>query len=50
MPKPKESTPIGDISLGELGGDKRKKANKQIPTRVQKDWKETRDWMKTHKA
>jgi hypothetical protein len=50
MPKPKESTPTGDESLKWLGGDKRKKPGKQIPSRVQKDFKEMAEWMKNHKA
>lgn len=46
MPKPKGSTPAGDASLHQGGGDRRMKGEKQLPRIAEKELEKTKEWMK----
>lgn len=50
MPAPKGRTPAGDTSLRQGGGHRGMKGEKQLPRKVEKEKKEIKDWMKTHRA
>jgi len=50
MPKPKESTPAGDASLKQGGGDRRMRPEKQLPRKVEREKEKIEGWMETHRA
>jgi hypothetical protein len=44
MPKPKESTPAGDKSLQQGGGDRRMRPEKQLPRKAEQELEALKDF------